>query len=96
VLPGAEPKPYLVDKVCDASLCHSSIYLYAAHVDPAVGQTLHLYRMADQALLALQFFGSEIMSSSESRQKRINEVISTYQRDPADTGSTEVQGRPGT
>lgn len=52
--------------------------------------------MADQALLALQFFGSEIMSSSESRQKRINEVISTYQRDPADTGSTEVQGRPGT
>ena len=32
------------------------------------------------------------MSSSEARQQRINEVISTYQRYPGDTGSSEVQG----
>lgn len=32
------------------------------------------------------------MSSSEARQQRINEVVSTYQRYPGDTGSTEVQG----
>lgn len=32
------------------------------------------------------------MSSSEARQQRINEVVSTYQRSPGDTGSTEVQG----
>ena len=32
------------------------------------------------------------MSSSEARQQRINEVVSTYQRNPGDTGSTEVQG----
>ena len=40
----------------------------------------------------LQFLGSEVMSSSEARQQRINEVVSTYQRYPGDTGSTEVQG----
>ncbi|CAL5222270.1 g4609 [Coccomyxa viridis] len=38
-----------------------------------------------------KFLGSEVMSSSEARQQRINEVVSTYQRYPGDTGSTEVQ-----
>ena len=40
----------------------------------------------------MQFLGSEVMSSSEARQQRIDEVVSTYQRYPGDTGSTEVQG----
>jgi hypothetical protein len=35
------------------------------------------------------------MNTSEARQQRVTEVISTYQRFPGDTGSTEVQGMPG-
>ena len=40
----------------------------------------------------MQFLGSDVMNSSQARQQRIDEVVSTYQRHPGDSGSSEVQG----
>lgn len=46
----------------------------------------------DVILHDVQFLGGDVMNSSQARQQRINEVVSTYQRHPGDSGSSEVQG----
>ena len=98
VVAGADPQVYLVDKVrswvsvhvlvlsgCRMTWAALQFLVMGCAILPVKAELL-------QKSCPLQFLGNEVMSSSEARQQRIDEVVSTYQRYSGDTGSTEVQG----
>ncbi|CAK0786866.1 hypothetical protein CVIRNUC_010080 [Coccomyxa viridis] len=65
-------------------------FRYSRVKDP-VGTAGDITGAEPRAYLVDKFLGSDVMNSSQARQQRIDEVVSTYQRHPGDSGSSEVQ-----